>query len=128
VSARHLLTRTQFQQSLALEPPPSLKNTAIAGFQAALTVLIAMSLIYLSPWSHLVGFPALGALAALFGRYASFQRRRTIVGQVACLFIAAVFLTSLASLFGASGFAMVLVLAVLAGAATISVSSLRLGA
>src|SRR5690606_18938419 len=68
------------------------------------------------------------ALAALFGRYASFQRRRTIVGQVACLFIAAVFLTSLASLFGASGFAMVLVLAVLAGFATIAVSSLRLGA
>lgn len=127
-SARHLLTRAQLQQSLAIDPPPSLKNTTIAGFQAALTVLLAMSLIYISPWSHLVGFPALGALAALFGRYASFRRRRTITWQVGVLLVAGVFLTSLISLTGASRLIMVLVLAVFAGIATIAVSRLRLGA
>src|SRR3546814_5926666 len=65
--------------SLALASPPSVRNAVIAGMQAALSVLLALATMHLSPWPELVGFPALGALAALFGRYASLQRRRRIL-------------------------------------------------
>ena len=86
-SARDLLRPTQFQESLLLAPPPSLQNTAIAGLQAAITVLIAVAAMHFSPWDHMVGFPALGALAALFGRFASMRRRRGIVAICAVLFV-----------------------------------------
>ncbi|MCC2595730.1 hypothetical protein LKR43_05200 [Pusillimonas sp. MFBS29] len=38
-----------------------------------------LATVHLSPWPHLVGFPALGALAALFGRYSSQRDRHRIV-------------------------------------------------
>src|SRR5690554_2184368 len=78
-SACHLLTKNQLRQSLIVTAPPSLRIASIAGFQAGLAILVALTVAYLSPWPHLVGFPALGALAALFGRYASLQHRRRIV-------------------------------------------------
>lgn len=126
-SARDLLRPTQFQESLLLAPPPSLQNTSIAGLQAAITVLIAVAAVHLSPWAHLVGFPALGALAALFGRFASMRRRRSIVTISASLFVTGVFFPSLASYAGASHMAMIAILAVGAGLATIAVSHWRLG-
>jgi len=121
------LRPTQFRESLLLAPPPSLQNTAIAGMQAAITVLIALTTMHLSPWEHLVGFPALGALTALFGRFASMRRRRSIVAICAALFVAAVFFPSLLSYAGASLPAMMVLLAVSAGLATIAVSHWRLG-
>jgi len=126
-SARDLLRPSQFQESLLLAPQPSLQNTVIAGFQAALAVLIAVTTVYLSPWSELVGFPALGALAALFGRFASMRRRRSIVAICAALFVAAVFFPALVSYAGASRPVMIALLAVSAGLATIAVSHWRLG-
>ncbi|WP_017524140.1 FUSC family protein [Pusillimonas noertemannii] len=126
-SARDLLRPTQFQESLLLAPPPSIQNTAIAGLQAAITVLIALTTIHFSPWAHMVGFPALGALAALFGRFASMRRRRSIVSISAALFVAAVFVPSLISYAGASLSVMIAVLAVAAGLATMAVSHWRLG-
>lgn len=127
VSARHLLRPTQFHESLLLAPAPSIQNAAIAGSQAALAVLLAVTTIYFSPWSHLLGFPALGALAALFGRFASMRRRRSIVAICAILFVAAVFFPSVALYAGASQAVMIGLLAVCAGLATIAVSHWRLG-
>lgn len=126
-TARDLLRATQFQESVLLAPPPSLRNAAIAGLQAAIAVLIAVMAMHFSPWPHLVGFPALGALTALFGRFASMRRRRSIVAICAVLFIAAVFIPSLVSYAGASLPAMIALLAVFAGLATIAVSHFRLG-
>lgn len=126
-SARHLLSRTQFQESLAVSPPPSIRNANIAGLQAALSILAALATVHLSPWPYLVGFPALGALAALFGRYASIARRRQIVLICGALLTAGVFLPSLISFAGAPPAAMVLLLALFAGAFTIAVSRWGLG-
>jgi uncharacterized membrane protein YccC len=126
-SARHLLSRTQFQESLAVSPPPSIRNASIAGLQAALSILIALASTHLSPWPYLVGFPALGALAALFGRYASIQRRRQIVLICGAILTAGVSLPSLISFAGAPPAAMVLLLALFAGASTIAVSRWGLG-
>lgn len=121
-SARHLLDRNQLRQSLIVATPPSLKNAGIAGFQAALAILIALATTHLSPWPQLVGFPALGALAALFGRYASLGHRRRIVMICGILMVAGVLVPSLASYVGASPGLMVLILALSAGLYTLAVS------
>lgn len=126
-STRHLLTIRQVQESLAVAPPPSLQNACVAGLQAALSILIALAVTHLSPWPHLVAFPALGALAALFGRYASLARRRRIVFISGALLTAGVFFPSVASYAGAGPALMVLLLALCAGAFTIAVSHWGLG-
>ncbi len=126
-AALHLLHRRQLRESLALAPQMSLRIALIAGFQASLAVLIALVLTLLSPWPELVGFPALGALAALFGRFAPLPRRRRIVAVCALLLLAAVLLPTLASLLGANQWQLVLVLALVAGLSTVAVSRWDLG-
>ena len=122
-----MLTRLQLQESMIMATPPPLRNACVAGFQAALTILIVLAITHLSPWPQLVGFPALGALAALFGRYASLQRRRKIVFICGALLTAGVFVPSLVSFAGATPAAMVVVLALSAGAFTIAVPTWGLG-
>jgi len=126
-SARDLLALGQFQESLAVIPPPSIRTAAIAGMQAALAVFLALTTTHLSAWPQLVGFPALGALAALFGRYASLRQRRHIVLICGVLLTLGVFIPSAFSLTGASPAMMIALLSVLAGAATIAVSHWGLG-
>jgi len=121
-TARHLLTTSQLRQSLLITPPPSVRIATIAGFQAGLAILVALLTVHLSPWSHMVGYPALGGLAALFGRYASLQHRRRIVAISGALLVAGVFFTSLASYAGVSPGLMVLLLALSAGLYTLAVS------
>lgn len=78
-SARHLLQRWHLQDSAALTRQPSLRNSMLVGLQAGLTVAIALPLVLLSPWAHLIGFASLGALAALFGRFETRRGRSRIV-------------------------------------------------
>ncbi|HTN63645.1 MAG TPA: hypothetical protein VL147_19175 [Devosia sp.] len=77
--ARHLLRPHLLRDSLALARQPSMRNSALAGLQSALAAAIALPLIHLSPWPHLIGFAALGTLVALFGRFAPERRRSSIV-------------------------------------------------
>ncbi|WP_159910603.1 FUSC family protein [Pantoea sp. 18069] len=126
-TAIHLLHPQQLHDSLALAPQPSLRIALIAGLQSSLAVLAALVLALWSPWPELVGFPALGALAALFGRFAPLPQRRRIVAVCALLLVLAVLLPALASLFGARQWALVLVLALVAGGATVAVSRWNLG-
>lgn len=69
----------------------------------------------------------MGALAALFGRYATLGQRRRIVLICGAVLTAGALLPSLASLAGATPAMMILVLTVLAGAATLAVSAWGLG-
>ena len=126
-SARYLLHAGQLRDSLALTAPPSPRTAVIAGMQAAVAVLLALATTHLSPWPHLVGFPALGALAALFGRYATLHRRRRIVLVCGTLLTVCVLLPSLASLAGATPEQLILVLAIMAGAVSLAVSRWALG-
>jgi hypothetical protein len=89
-AAIHLLHPRQLHDSLALAPQPSLRIALVAGLQASLAVFAALVLTLASPWPELVGFPALGALAALFGRFAPLPRRRRMVAAAALLLLAAV--------------------------------------
>jgi len=124
---RHLLSPRQLRDSARLQPLPSLHIALIAAMQAALAVLLALVVARLSPWPQLVGPLGLGALAALFGRFAAPGRRMRIVGICAAMLCAAVFLPSLASWAGLPAQGMVWLLALVAGAATLAVSHWRLG-
>ena len=100
-AARQLLHVRQLKESLALSRQPSLRNATLAGLQAAITVAIALPMVYLSPWSHLIGFAALGALAALFGRFAPLQQRGRIVLLSGICLVSAVLGMSAAAWLGA---------------------------
>ncbi len=126
-SARHLVSPAQWAESVAIGAPPSLRIFAIAGGQAALAVLLAIVATHFSPWPQLVGYASLGALAALFGRFATVERRMRIVVICALLLALGVLVPSLASWAGALPWMMVLALALVAGASTVAVSWWSLG-
>lgn len=100
-AARQLLHPQQIRGSMALSTPPSLRNAALAGLQAGITAAIALPLFHLSPWSHLIGFASLGALVALFGRFAPPRRRGAILALCGLWQVLAVFGMSAAAWLGA---------------------------
>lgn len=101
-AARHLLHPGQLKDSLTLARQVSLRNATLAGLQAAVVAAIALPLVHLSPWPHLIGFASLGALVALFGRFAPAGRRGRILLQCGLLQSAAVLIMSTAAWLGAS--------------------------
>lgn len=127
VAARRLLAPEHFQASLRLNRLASPWLGVVAGLQAALAVLLAIVLVRHSQWPELVGFAALGALAALFGRFAPLLKRHGIVWICAAMLTAAVFVTSLASWLGAPAAMVVLVVALVAGTATVAFNYWKLG-
>lgn len=114
-AARHLLHSDQFRDSLALSALPSLRNSALAGLQAGLAAAIALPLFLLSPWAHLIGFAALGALVALFGRFAPAQSRTRIVFQAGIWQAVAVLVMSGAAWLGFAEAALLVLLSILSG-------------
>lgn len=126
-TARRLLAGSRFQESLTLNRNISPFMGGIAGLQAALSLLTAIVLVRHSLWPELVAFPALGALAALFGRFSPLAKRHGIVWICAAQLTAAVFVTSLASFAGMSATIVVLVVALVAAASTIVFAYWNLG-
>jgi len=127
-AARHLLHPHQIRDSLAVNPKGYNRNSGLAGLQAALTVLIALPLVYyVSPWPHLVGFAALGAMVALFGRFETKGQRRLRMFQCGLLQVGAVAATSLASWLGLSLEAQLGTLALVCGLLYFLGVKLRLG-
>lgn len=114
-AARHLLHPRQLKDSMALSAQPSLHNATLAGLQAAVTAAIALPLFYLSPWSHLIGFASLGALVALFGRFAPSRRRIRILLQCGLWQVLAVFTMSAAAWLGTPMTVQLLLLAIACG-------------
>jgi len=100
-AARRLLSRQQVRESLALAPQPLWRIGLAAGAQAALTTAIALPLVALSPWADLIGYASLGALVALFGRFAPRARRSRIVFYCLLCQVSAVAVISLAAWLGA---------------------------
>ncbi len=127
VTATRLLAAAHIRASLRLNRQLSPRMATIAGLQAGVAVLVAIIALRHSLWPHLVGFAALGALAALFGRFAPLLKRHGIVGICAAMLTGAVFLTSMASWLGAPAFVVVLVVALIAAASTIGFNLWKLG-
>lgn len=115
-AVRRLLTRRQVRESLVLAPQPGWRIGLAAGAQAALAAAIALPLVALSPFAHLIGFASLGSLVALFGRFAPRGQRSGIVLQ--CLFwqTMAVAVVSMAAWLGAPVWAQLLLVSAGGGA------------
>ena len=114
-AVRMLVSRRQVSGSLKLARPPQLGNSVLAGAQAALTVAIAVSAVALSPWSSMIGAASIGALAALFGRFAPKARRTMIVVYASLCLSSAIMITSLAAWAGLHMTGMLILLSVLGG-------------
>ncbi|WP_370677285.1 FUSC family protein [Pleomorphomonas sp. PLEO] len=84
----------QVRASLVLGKQPSLRISALAGLQAAAAGAVALPIFYVSPWPQLIGFAALGAMVALFGRFSAANRRGRILLWCALCQSLAVFVMS----------------------------------
>lgn len=111
-----LLGRQHLRDSMQVTRPAILRNSTLAGIQSALVVLVALPLVQFSAWSHLIGYAGLGALVALFGRFAPKGRRTWTVFKVAVCQTASVLLMTLASLAGLGMAGMMALLALMGGA------------
>ena len=127
-AARHLLHPHQFRDSASLNRAGWARNSAIAGAQAALTVLIALPFFYyVSPWPHLIGFASLGALIALFGRFDGKAQRRGRLFLCGLIQVGGVGLLSLAAWSGLSLEWQLACLALLCGLLFLLGTALRFG-
>lgn len=111
---RQIAAPARLRESLALSRPLSVRNATIAGAQVALAVVLVAATLHASPWSHMASYGALGALAALFGRFAPLGQRRRIVAMAGVLLVAPVALLSLLGLLGLGPVPMLLALALVA--------------
>jgi hypothetical protein len=114
-AARHLMSTDQMRETASLVPQRFLSVSLVSGAQAALVTLIALPLVLLSPWASMIGFASLGALAALFGRFAPIRQRDAIVAQCGFWLVSGVFIMSLTAWMGMAIWGQLLVLAALAG-------------
>lgn len=114
-SLRQLAAPARLRESLAINRPPSVRNAAIAGVQVALAVVLVAGALHHSPWDYMAGFGGLGALAALFGRFAPIAQRRRIVLTAGGLLVMPVALLSLLAWTGLPPVAMLLALAAVSG-------------
>lgn len=126
-AARQLLRRHHLRDSFALNRQPSLRNAVLAGSQAAITMAVALPLVHVSPWSHLIGFAALGALVALFGRFAPQGRRNRILLFSGFWQVLAVLGMSMAAWLGAPLVLQFVLLALACGGFFLAAATSRLG-
>lgn len=112
---RLLLAPQRLRESLHTDHPPSLRNSAVAGTQVAIAAFVVAAALHFSPWSHVLGFASMGALAALFGRAASVPQRRRIVPLAGLLLVGPVTLLSWLSWHGLEPWALLLALSILSG-------------
>lgn len=126
-TVRNLIHPQQFKESARLAPPPSLRNDLLAGLQTAFTAVLALTLVYLSPWSDMVGFAGLGALVALFARHTSHWQRHWLLLLAAAIQTSMVFMMSTAAYLGWAEWAQLALLSLLCGLLLLICSSTELG-
>lgn len=97
----HLVKPHQIRESLALNGRFKDRNSLLIGIQAALASSLTLILGLVSPWPHLAGVAALGALAVLFGRFAPAGQRGRVVLTCAAWLVLAVVGMSVAARLGA---------------------------
>ncbi|ASI70541.1 hypothetical protein BA022_09645 [Diaphorobacter nitroreducens] len=125
---RQALASARLRESLSLQRPASLRNATIAGAQVALAVILVAGLLHVSPWAQVAGFGGLGALAALFGRFAPLARRRGVVLRAGALLVMPVALLSLLAWSGLGPVAMLLALSGMAGLLASLAHRMQMGA
>lgn len=111
----HLLHCQQVKSSLQVSPLASFRNEFLAGAQTGLTAVIALIVVYLSPWSNMVGFAGIGSLIALYGRFESPAGRNRMLLQAAAIQTASVLIVSSAKFAGLPEAGLLLLLALICG-------------
>ncbi|WP_158963572.1 FUSC family protein [Chachezhania sediminis] len=96
-AARQLIHPGHVRDSLHIRRQTAIGNSVLTAVQTALTMAIALPLVMLSPWPDLVGYAALGALAALFGRFApTGARMKVLIAAALCQVMAVLTMSTLA--------------------------------
>lgn len=114
-SLRHLLHPMHLRQAAAIARQPRLRVALVVSLQAGLVTAIALLGVMASPFASMVGFAALGALVALFGRGASRAQRGWIVLAAGALQVLAIAGMSALSWLGLPVWGQLLGLALMAG-------------
>lgn len=127
-AAKHILHPHTLRDGMRIAPQPHVRASAMAGVQAAMTGAIAMPLIYISPFAHLLSFAALGSIVALYGRFAPAQRRNWLLLYCMLSQTAVVLVTSTAAWLGAPNLAMLIVLALCCGGLMFVQQTVKMGA
>lgn len=112
---RHLLSFLQMKESLALSKQPTLRNSVASGIQTALTFLIALPAVYLSPWSNMIGFAGLGAMVALFGRFTTGWKLHSVLFQCSLCQTLVVFVMSVPAWLNAPEYVQLSLLTIICG-------------
>ena len=112
---RHMAAPSRLRESLRLQRPASVRNAWLAGVQAALACVLVCALLRASPWAAMTGYGGLGALAALYGRFAPARQRHAQVLLGGLLLVLPVAVLSLFTRAGPHPVALLLALAGMAG-------------
>lgn len=99
---RHLSHPQRLRESLSLSGPFFHRNSFLSGLQVAITSAIVLPLMLNSSRPDLLGYAALGALIALFGRFAPRGKRAGVLLWCLLCQVAMVFFVSLAGWAGAT--------------------------
>ncbi|WP_068298769.1 FUSC family protein [Pararhodobacter sp. CCB-MM2] len=114
-SLRHLMHPMHLRQSAAVARQPRLAVPLLISAQAGITTALALLAVLASPWASLVGFAALGALVALFGRGVTHRQRGWVVLAAGGLQVSAIAGMSTLTWLGVPVWGQLLALAVMAG-------------
>ncbi|HWU60536.1 MAG TPA: FUSC family protein [Ensifer sp.] len=126
-AAVHLIKPHQIRESLVVSGRFFDRNSVLVGIQASLASAITLVSWLFSPWPHLSGIAALGALAVLFGRFAPEGGRGRVVLIAGFWLIFAVVGMSAAARLGAPMPVRLGLLALACGFYFFVVNSMRLG-
>lgn len=124
---RLLFARHHLAESLAFAPPRFLRVSVLVGAEVALTLALALPLVLASPRPDLMGYASLGALVALFGRFAPPGRRMPVLGASALMQAGGILILSLVAWLGAPQIVPFLLLSGLAGLFFFASVTLQLG-
>ena len=124
-AARSVLSTSHARAALAVHPADA---TVPAALRAGLAVALALVLGHLSPHPEMVGFAALGVLAAIYSRYEPYRRRASRLAIAGAMITGAILLGSLSAHLDWSPSARLVLVALAAGSATLIALVTRIGA
>lgn len=122
---RSVLSAAHARAALAVHPADA---TVAAALRAGLAVGIALVLGHLSPHPEMVGFAALGVLTAIYSRYEPYRRRASRLALAGAMITTAILLGSLAAYLDWPQYLRLLLVAGVAGTASLISLTTRIGA
>ena len=124
-AVRSVMSTVHARAALAVHPADA---TVAAALRAGVAVGLALVLGHLSPHPEMVGFAALGVLTAIYSRYEPYRRRASRLALAGAMITAAIFLGSLCAHLDWPPYVRLLLVALVAGTASLIALASRIGA